>query len=452
MGTGYVRQSAADIVAGNTIEATPLNLEFNQLRDAFHETSGHSHDATTGEGPKIALTTSVSGVLPVANGGYAAIHKINGTTAPTVNDDSGDGYGPGSVWVDTTNDKVYVCLDATLTAAVWSLVGTTAGNQPLDATLTALAGVTVAADKVIYATGADAFATTDLTSFARTILDDANQAAVRTTLGLTPGTHVQVYDADLTALAGLTSAADKGIQFTGAGTAATYDLTAFAKTILDDANQAAVRTTLALTPGTDVLAYDAGLSNLAGVTFASDKSVYWTADNVAASYDLSSFARTLLDDTTAAAAATTLGLGTGDTPTFTGVNIGNSDTTVTRSAAGVLAVEGVELASNLPQNSKSAAYTTVLSDANRHIYHPGADTTARIWTIDSNANVPYPVGTAITFINDTSAGVITISITSDTLVLAGSGATGSRTLAANGMATAVKMTSTRWMINGAGLT
>jgi hypothetical protein len=106
----------------------------------------------------------------------------------------------------------------------------------------------------------------------------------------------------------------------------------------------------------------------------------------------------------------------------------------------------------LPQNSQSAAYTTVLTDAGKHIYHPGADTTARTWTIDSNANVPYPLGTAITFVNDTSAGVITISITSDTLVLAGAGTTGSRTLAANGIATAVKITSTRWMISGTGLT
>lgn len=103
---------------------------------------------------------------------------------------------------------------------------------------------------------------------------------------------------------------------------------------------------------------------------------------------------------------------------------------------------------NIPQNSSSAAYTTVLADSGKHIYHPSADTTARIWTIDSNANVAYPIGTAITFVNDTSGGVITIAITSDTLVLSGAGTTGSRTLAANGIATAIKVTSTRWIISG----
>lgn len=106
---------------------------------------------------------------------------------------------------------------------------------------------------------------------------------------------------------------------------------------------------------------------------------------------------------------------------------------------------------NVPQNSKSANYTTVIGDAGKHIFHPAADTNARTFTIDSNANVAYPVGTAITFVNMT-ANVVTIAITSDTMYLAGAGTTGSRSLAQYGVATAVKITTTSWLISGTGLT
>jgi hypothetical protein len=107
---------------------------------------------------------------------------------------------------------------------------------------------------------------------------------------------------------------------------------------------------------------------------------------------------------------------------------------------------------NIPQNSQSGDYTCVLLDQGKHILHPAADTTARAFTIPANASVAYAVGTALTFVNQNAAGTITIAITSDTMRLAGFGTTGSRTLAANGVATAIKVTSTEWIISGVGLT
>jgi hypothetical protein len=106
---------------------------------------------------------------------------------------------------------------------------------------------------------------------------------------------------------------------------------------------------------------------------------------------------------------------------------------------------------NIPQNSQSANYTLTLADAGDHIFHPVGDNNARTFTIPANSSVAYPIGTAITFINMAAANV-TIAITSDTMYLSSAGTTGSRTLAQYGSATAIKITSTNWLISGSGLT
>lgn len=83
MGTGYTRQSAANIIDDAIIEAVDLNAEFNLLENAFNSATGHSHDGTTGEGPKIILTAAanVSGTLPIANGGTGATTASAAATA-----------------------------------------------------------------------------------------------------------------------------------------------------------------------------------------------------------------------------------------------------------------------------------------------------------------------------------------------------------------------------------
>lgn len=112
----------------------------------------------------------------------------------------------------------------------------------------------------------------------------------------------------------------------------------------------------------------------------------------------------------------------------------------------------VDTKAGLPQNSKSANYTTVLGDANGHIYHPTSDNNARTFTIDSNANVAYAIGTTLTIINEKN--IITLAITSDTLAWYNGTSiqTGSRTLAEGAFVTAVKVTSTRWALTGSGIT
>lgn len=74
--------------------------------------------------------------------------------------------------------------------------------QPLDGTLSAFAALVGAADKLPYFTGPDAFSLADLSAFGRSLIDDANQVAAQATLGLIIGTNVQAYDSTLAALAG----------------------------------------------------------------------------------------------------------------------------------------------------------------------------------------------------------------------------------------------------------
>lgn len=118
-------------------------------------------------------------------------------------------------------------------------------------------------------------------------------------------------------------------------------------------------------------------------------------------------------------------------------------------AATSMTINGFEVGyKNIPQNATNPPYTAVAADAAKHLYASGGS--GSTWTIPSNASVPYPIGTSITFVNR-SGGNISIAITSDTLILAQSGTTGTRTLSNNGIVTAMKVTSTVWLINGAGL-
>lgn len=144
------------------------------------------------------------------------------------------------------------------------------------------------------------------TAAGRAILDDANAAAQRVTLGLEIGVNVQAYDAQLADVAGL-STTDNGVII---GNGANFVVE----------SGATLKTSLGLTIGTDVQAYDADLTAIAGLTSAADKGIQFTGSGTAATFDLTAAGKALLDDADAAAQRTTLGFANGTyTPTLTGV-------------------------------------------------------------------------------------------------------------------------------------
>lgn len=95
-------------------------------------------------------------------------------------------------------------------AAILTALNDKTNTLPLDGSsfdpgLLSIAGLSTSADKMIYTTAADTYAVTALTSTARSLLDDTSTSAMRTTLGLTIGTDVQAYNANLTNFAAKTA-------------------------------------------------------------------------------------------------------------------------------------------------------------------------------------------------------------------------------------------------------
>lgn len=147
-----------------------------------------------------------------------------------------------------------------------------AASQPLDSDLTAIAALTT-------------------TSFGRAFLSLANIAAAKAALDLESGVDVQAWDADLDAIAALGVTNDSVIQ----GKGGAWTKRTIAQLLVDLA-----------AAGTTFQPLDAELTALAGLTSAADKLPYFTGSGTAAVATLTSFMRTLLDDTDAATAAATL--------------------------------------------------------------------------------------------------------------------------------------------------
>jgi hypothetical protein len=183
--------------------------------------------------------------------------------------------------------------------------------QAQDAELSALAGLTSAANKLPYFTGSGTASLTDLSSNGRSLMAQTSSANMRSVLGVVIGTDTQAQDTELSALAGLTSAANKIPYFTGSGTAALTDLSSNGRSFIAQTSSANMRSVLSLTVGTDVQAQDAELSALAGLTSAANKLAYFTGSGTAALADLSSNGRSLIAQTSSANMRSVLGVGTG---------------------------------------------------------------------------------------------------------------------------------------------
>jgi len=209
---GYVRQATADILPGEDVTAEPLYREFNRLAQAFG-TTGHSHDGTPGNAPPLPLATSVSGFLPVANGGTGGLNNNTAVAAPTVNDDATKGYVAGSYWINTAARQAYQCVSNQTGAAVWNLIQAPTG--------------------------------TFLTP-ANNLNDVSDKPTARSNLGLVVGTDVQAYSVQLDRLATGGTTVNR-IPYGSAGGYQTFIATAYSRGLMANGDAANWLSTLGVT-------------------------------------------------------------------------------------------------------------------------------------------------------------------------------------------------------------
>jgi hypothetical protein len=273
---GYTRQSLAQILNGEIVSAPPLNAEFNQILAAFNNSTGHKHDGTTAEGPPIDriadldqnnlifVDTSANQINFYVESSAASVGQISiqdGAIVPFTDNDidlGSSSFEFKDLYIDgTANIDSLVADTADINAGTIdnTVIGATTPAAATFTNLTVSTGSTINFSGATVSNGGT-FTTVTISGGSITGITDlaiadggtgASTASVaRTNLGLAIGTNVQAYDAGLQSISGLTTTADQMIYTTSSDTYATTSLTSAGRALLDDASASAQRTTLGL--------------------------------------------------------------------------------------------------------------------------------------------------------------------------------------------------------------
>ena len=273
---GYTRQSLAQILNGEIVSAPPLNAEFNQILSAFNNSTGHKHDGTTAEGPPIDriadldqnnlifVDTSANQINFYIESSADAVGQISiqdGAIVPFTDNDidlGSSSFEFKDLYIDgTANIDSLVADTADINAGTIdnTIIGATTPAAATFTNLTVSTGSTINFSGATVSNGGT-FTTVTISGGTITGITDlaiadggtgaSTASAARTNLGVAIGTDVQAYDAGLQSISGLTTTADQMIYTTSSDTYATASLTSAGRALLDDASASAQRTTLGL--------------------------------------------------------------------------------------------------------------------------------------------------------------------------------------------------------------
>lgn len=387
-----VAAAAASATSASTSASTATTQASNASTSATNAATSATNAATSATNAAASATAAAASAAGVGNSliTTSSSSVAIGTGSKSFTVDSGKSFAVGQylMIMETANPATNymfgnvtaysgtsLTVNVTVTGgagtiAAWTIVisgvrgptGATGAQGPSGAGSGDVLGpASVVADNLVLWDGTSGDLLKDggtVTAFAKTILDDAAASNARTTLGLVIGTDVQAYSANLAFLAGASAA-----------TAAAY------------------RTLIGTVIGTDVQAYDSELAAIAGLTSAADKVPYFTGAGTAATADFTSFGRLLVANADAAAARTDLALGTAAT-----LNVGTAANNIVQldGTAKLPAVDGSQLTNVI-------AGSTVTITAGDGLTGGGALTTDR--TID--LGTPSTITTAST--NSTTA-------------------------------------------------
>jgi hypothetical protein len=273
---GYTRQSLAQILNGEIVSAPPLNAEFNQILAAFNNSTGHKHDGTAAEGPPIDriadldqnnlifVDTSANQINFYVESSAAQVGQISiqdGAIVPFTDNDidlGSSSFEFKDLYIDgTANIDSLVADTADINAGTIdnTIIGATTPASATFTNLTVSTGSTINFSGATVSNGGT-FTTVTISGGSITGITDlaiadggtgaSTASAARTNLGVAIGTDVQAYDAGLQSISGLTTTADQMIYTTSSDTYATTSITSAGRALLDDASASAQRTTLGL--------------------------------------------------------------------------------------------------------------------------------------------------------------------------------------------------------------